>query len=102
MDSRLTSNFGPSMISPAFRSSNVVVIVPSPSLRPDGPAAAGADHLAALVEKDVVVHHEQPFVLDELVERAGLERDHVARPRRDVVAPGLPGVDRARGAHPVI
>jgi len=40
------------------------------SLRPDGPAAAGTDHFAALVEEDVVVHHEQPLALDELVERA--------------------------------
>src|SRR5665213_3695888 len=72
------------------------------SLRPDGPAAAGTDDLAVLVEKHVVVHHEQPFALDEFVERAGLEPDDVARPRRDVVAPGLSGIDGARAAHPVI
>src|SRR5258707_13551772 len=100
MDSRLTSNFGPSMTSPVFRSSNV--IVPSPSLRPDGPAATGTDHLAALVEEDIVVHHEQPLALDELVERACLKCDEVAGPRRNVVAPGLPGIDGARAAHPVV
>ena len=30
------------------------------------------------------------------------ERDDVARPRRNIVAPGLPGIDGARAAHPVI
>jgi hypothetical protein len=64
------------------------------SLGPDGPAAAGTDHVAMLVEEDVVVHHEQPLALDELVERAGLQGDDVVRPRRNVVAPGLPGIDR--------
>src|SRR4051794_10385519 len=72
------------------------------SLRPDGPAAAGTDHVAMLVEEDVVVHHEQPLALDELVERAGLKPDDVVRPRRNVVAPGLPGIDGAGRAHPVI
>src|SRR6478736_7525210 len=104
MDSRDTANFGPSMLSPAFRFSNVVVIASLGLilLGPDGPAAAGTDHVAMLVEEDVVVHHEQPLALDELVERAGLEPDDVVRPRRNVVAPGLPGIDRPRRAHPVI
>src|SRR5450759_3482703 len=90
MDSRLTANFGPSQVSPAPRLSNVAVMVsfPQASLRPDGPAAAGANHLAVLVEKDIVVHHEQPFALDELVERSRRKRDHIARTRRHVVAPG--------------
>src|SRR5216683_1338453 len=102
MDSRDTAKLGPSMVSPALRSSNVVVMAPSPSLRPDGPAAAGADHLAALVEEDVVMRHEQPFALDELVERAGLQRNDVARTRRDAVAPGLAGIHGAGRAHPVV
>src|SRR6204780_5940412 len=101
MDSRLTAKGGPSMASPGSRCSKVVFMVcPSPSLRPDGPAAAGTDHFAMLVEEDIIVHHEQPFALDELVERAGLEGDHVAGPRRNVVTPGLPGIDGARRAHP--
>src|SRR5216683_6712134 len=104
MDSRLTANFGPSMVSPGLRLSKVVVMISFPrvSLRPDGPAAARADNLAMLVEEDIVVHHEQPLALDELVERAGLKRDDVAGPRRNMVAPGLPGVDRAGTAHPVV
>src|SRR5215467_996409 len=103
MDSRVTANFGPSIWSPAERLSNVVVIaLPLPLLGPNRPAAAGTDYVARLVEEDVVVHDEQPFALDELVERAGLKPDHVARPRRDVVAPGLAGIDRARRAHPVV
>jgi hypothetical protein len=40
-----------------------------------------------LVEEDIVVHHEQPLPLDELVERAGLETDDIVGTRRDVVAP---------------
>ena len=59
---------------------------------PDGPAAAGTDHVAMLVEKDIVVHHEQPFALDELVERAGLQPDDVAGPRRNVVAQDCPAL----------
>src|SRR5450432_2902669 len=104
MDSRLTANFGPSMVSPALRLSNVAVMISFPhmSLRPDGPAATGTDDVAMLVEEDIVMHHEQPFALDELVERAGLEPDHVAGTRRNVVAPGLPGIDGARATHPVI
>src|SRR6476619_1444728 len=101
MDSRLTAKPGPSMVSPGLRFSNVVVMMSLPSLRPDGPAAARADHLAVLVEEDVVVHHEQPLALDELVERAGLQRDDVVGARRNIVAPGLPGIDGARRAHPV-
>src|SRR6185503_14562650 len=101
MDSRLTANVGPSIPSPALRLSNVVVMAPS-LYRPDRPAAAGADHLAALVEEDIVVHHEQPLALDELVERAGLQRDDVVGPRRNIVAPGLPGIDGAGRAHPVV
>src|SRR5674476_1677144 len=101
MVSRVTANFGPSMLSPALRLSNVAVMISlaCASLRPDGPAAAGTDHVAMLVEEDVVVHHEQPFALDELVERARLQRDNVVRPRRSVIAPGLPGIDGARAAH---
>src|SRR5664279_485625 len=102
MDSRLTANFGPSMVSPGSRPSKVVVMISLPSLRPDGPATARADHLAMLVEEDVVVHHEQPLALDELVERAGLQPDDVAGTRRNVVAPRLSGVDGARAAHPVV
>src|SRR5450755_4530496 len=102
MDSRLTANFGPSIASPVRRFSNVVPMI-APSLhRPDGLAATGTDHFAMLVEEDIVVHHEQPLALDELVERAGLQRDDVAGPRRNLVAPGLPGVDRAGTAHPVV
>src|SRR4051812_37688273 len=101
MDSRETANFGPSMASPAIRSSNVIMI-PSPSRRPDGLAAAGTDHLAMAVEEDVVVHHEQPFALDELVERPGLQGDDVTGPRGDIVAPGLPGIEGAGTAHPVV
>src|SRR5487761_2129759 len=52
-----------------------------PLTRPDGPAAARTDHRAMLVEEDIVVHHEQPFALDELVERARLEPDDVVRTR---------------------
>src|SRR5689334_24633410 len=101
MDSRVTANCGPSIRSPAERLSNVVIALPS-SHRPNRPAAAGTDYVALLVEEDVVVNDEQPFALDELVERAGLQGDHVIRARRDVVAPGLPGIDRAGRAHPVI
>src|SRR3982074_2418688 len=72
------------------------------SLRANGPAAAGTNHLALLVEEDIVVHHEQPFALDELVERAGLQRDDVAGACRNVVAPGLSGVGGAGAAHPVV
>src|SRR5262245_43779275 len=72
------------------------------SLRPYRLAAARADHLAALVEEDIVVDREEPALADELVEAAGLQRDRVARPRRDVVAPALTGVDRAGAAHPVV
>src|SRR5215217_5385987 len=57
------------------------------SPRPDRPAAAGTNHLAALVEEHIVVHHEQPFALDELVEGAGLQGDEVAGTRRNIVAP---------------
>ena len=32
-------------------------------MRPDGPAAARTDHLAVLVEEDIVVHDEQPLRL---------------------------------------
>src|SRR5689334_22164343 len=55
-----------------------------------------------LVEEDVVVDHEQPLALDELVECACLKPDHVSGARVDVVAPGLAGIDRARTAHPVV
>src|SRR5579864_1403992 len=102
MDSRLTANFGPAMASPAFRFSNGVVTIALPLRRPDGPAAARADHLAMLVEEDIVMHDEQPLALDELVQSARLKRDDVARPRRNVVAPGLPGIDGAGRAHPVV
>src|SRR5690242_20063775 len=102
MDSRVTANCGPSIASPAERLSNVVVIA-LPSLhRPNRPAAAGTDYIALLVEEDVVVHHEQPLALDELVERAGLQGDDVIGPRRNVVAPGLSRIDGSRRAHPVI
>src|SRR5258707_15609084 len=100
MNSRDTAKLGPSMVSPALRSSNVVVMAPSPSLRPDGPAAAGADHLAALVEEDVVMHHEQSFSLDELVDRAGLQRIGVTRLRRGDADRGVSGILAAGGAHP--
>src|SRR6201991_2459316 len=33
---------------------------------------------------------------------ARLEPDHIAGTRRDVVAPGLPGIDGAGRAHPVV
>src|SRR6201991_991105 len=103
MDSRLTSNVGPSMVSPALRLSKVALMVSFlVSLRADGPAAAGTHYLSALVDEDIVVHHEQPFALDEFVERAGLQPDDVAGPRRNVVAPRLPGVDGAGAAHPVV
>src|ERR1700732_815919 len=102
MDSRLTANFGPSSASPVRRFSNVVLMMPSPLHRPDGLAAAGTDHFAMLVEEDIIVHHEQPLAFDELVERAGLQRDDAAGTRRNMVAPGLPGIDCARAAHPVI
>src|SRR6478735_12080897 len=101
MDSRDTTNFGTSMLSPALSFSKLVVMV-RPLNGPDGPAAAGTNDVAKLVEEDVVVHHEQPLTLDELVERTGLQGDDVVRPRRNIVAPGLPGIDRARRAHPVI
>src|SRR5436853_2449738 len=90
------------MMSPALSASNEVVMTCSRSYRPNRPAAAGTDYVALLVEEDVVVHHEQPFALDELVERAGLQRNHIVRPRRDIVAPGLPRIDRAGRAHPVV
>src|SRR5674476_899830 len=104
MVSRVTANFGPSMLSPALRLSNVAVMISlaCASLRPDGPAAAGTDHVAMLVEEDVVVHHEQPFALDELVERAGLKRDDVAGTRRNTVAPCVAGSDGGRAARPVV
>jgi len=44
-----------------------MILAPPTSLRTDGPAAAGTDHLAMLVEEDVVVHHEQALSLYELV-----------------------------------
>src|SRR5581483_8062517 len=99
MDSRETANDGPSMASPALMVSNVMALC---SRRTNGLAAAGADHLAVLVEEHIVVHHEQPLAADELVERAGLQRDGVAGPRRDVVTPGLTGIDGAGRAHPVV
>src|SRR6267378_4834784 len=104
MDSRLTANFGPSMVSPGLRLSNVAVMISLPrmSLRPDGPATARTNDVAMLVEEDIVVHHEQPLALDELVERAGLKPDDVAGTRRNIVAPGLTGIDGAGAAHPVI
>src|SRR6266852_670499 len=104
MDSRLTANFGPSMVSPGLRLSNAAVMISLPrvSLRPDGPATARTNHLAMLVEEDIVVHHVQPLALDELVERAGLKPDDVAGTRRNMVAPGLSGIDGARAAHPVV
>src|SRR5216683_1700363 len=101
MDWRDTANFGPSMVSPVFRFSNALPMI-APLHRPDGPAAAGTDHVAMLVEEDIVVHHEQPFALDELVERTRLQRDDIAGTRRNVVAPRLPGVDGAGAAHPVV
>src|SRR4051794_26240136 len=103
MDSRLTAKVGPSIASPALRFSNVLVITPSLnliSIGPDGPAAAGTDHFAVLVEEHVVVHHEQPFALHKLVERAGMQGDDVVGTCRNIVAPGLPGIDGARRAHP--
>src|SRR5579871_2414468 len=100
MDSRLTANFGPSIPSPAFKLSNVVTCPPLD--RPDGPAAARTDHLAVLVEEDIVVNDEQPFALDEFVERARFEPDDVAGTRRNVVAPRLARIDGARRAHPVV
>src|ERR1700721_781430 len=101
MDSRLTANFGPLMMSPALRLSKLDVMVsfPRTSLRPDGPAAAGIDHVAVLVEEDVVVHHEQPLALDEFVERTGLQRDDVAGARRNMVAPCFPGLAGPGAAH---
>src|SRR6266849_5023309 len=104
MDSRLTANFGPSMVSPGLRLSNAAIMISLPrvSLRPDGPATARTDHLAMLVEEDIVVHHEQPLALDEFVERAGLKPDDVAGTRRNVVAPGLSGIDGTGTAHPVV
>src|SRR5665213_2083595 len=90
------------MLSPGSRLSNVAVMILPSSLRPDGPATAGTDHLAVLVEEHIVVDHEQPFALDELVERPRLQPDHVVRPRRNVVAPGLAGIDGAGAAHPVV
>src|SRR6267378_3712700 len=104
MDSRLTANFGPSMVSPGLRFSNVAVMISLPrmSLRPDGPATARTNDVAMLVEEDIVVHHEQPLALDELVERAGLKPDDVAGTRRNIVAPGLTGIDGAGAAHPVV
>src|ERR1700688_4781693 len=98
MDSRETANFGPSMASPVERLSNVVVMLISlkcPLHRPDGLAAAGTDDLAVLIEEHVVVDDEQPLALDELVERAGLQRDGVAGACGNVVAPGLAGIDGA-------
>src|SRR3954452_10570205 len=96
MDSRDTANFGPPIASPALRPSNVVVMICSlTSHRPDGPAAARTDHFAALVEENIVVHHEQPLALDELVERTRLQGNHVVGTRRNIVAPGLPGIDGA-------
>jgi hypothetical protein len=47
-------NFGPSMISPDARVSKTAVTAFFITLA-DGPAAAGADHFATLVEEDVVV-----------------------------------------------
>src|SRR4051812_23996089 len=102
MDSRDTAKDGPSMVSPSFRLANVSVIFSLPSHRPDRLATAGADHCVFLVEEDVVVHDEQPLSPDELVERARLEPDHVAGPGRNVVAPRLARIDRARAAHPVV
>src|SRR6266404_4279726 len=102
MDSRLTANFGPSIASPVRRFSNVVPMIPSPLRRPNGLAATGTDHLAMLVEEDIVVHHEQPLAFDELVERAGLKPDDVAGTRRNIVAPRLSGIDGAGAAHPVV
>src|ERR1700721_2094072 len=101
MDSRLTANFGPLMISPAFRVSKVDVMIsfPRASLRPDGPAATGTDHVAVLVEEDVVVHHKQPLALDEFVERPGVQRDDVAGTRRNMVAPCFPGLAGPGAAH---
>src|SRR5580658_4325884 len=55
-----------------------------------------------LVEEDIVVHHEESLLPDEFGERAGLEGDRVAGPRRQVVAPGLAGIHRAGAAHPVV
>src|ERR1700712_1096127 len=102
MDSRDTGNFGPSIWSPVFRSSKVVVMIGLLSHRPDGPAAAGTDDLAVLIEENIVVHHEQPLALDELVERARFEPDGVIRTRGNIMAPGLPGIDGAGTAHPVV
>src|SRR4051794_35132398 len=101
MGSRVTANCGPSIRSPAERLSNVVVIALS-SYPPNRPAAAGTDYVAPGVKEDVVVNHKQPFALDELVECAGLKRNHIIGPRRDVVPPGLSRIDRAGRAHPVI
>src|SRR5262249_11872875 len=50
----------------------------------------------------IIVHDEKPLTLDELVERSGLKRNDIARPRRDVVAPRLASIDRAWTAHPVV
>src|SRR5882672_7021934 len=104
MDSRLTANFGPSMVSPGLRFSNVAVMISLPrmSLRPDGPATARTNDVAMLVEEDIVVHHEQPLALDELVERAGLTPDDVAGTRLNIIAPGVSGIGGTRAAHPAV
>src|SRR5436190_1697269 len=77
------------MVSPSPRLSNVVAMIfaPPTSLRTDGPAAAATDHLAVLVEEDVVVHHEQSLSLDELVQRTRLQCDDIPGTRRNIVAP---------------
>src|ERR1043166_6470676 len=90
------------MSSPALIWSNEIAIGEASLHRTNGLAATRADHVAMLVEEDVVVDHEQPFALDELVERACLQRDHVSGASVDIVAPGLAGIDRARAAHPVV
>src|SRR5690242_12650417 len=89
------------MVSPGLRLSKLGCMISS-SHRPDGLAAARTDHLARLIEEDVVVHHEQPLTLDEFVECPGLQGDDVAWTGGNVVAPGLTGIDRPRRAHPVV
>src|SRR4029079_189635 len=98
MLSRETGNDGPSMRCPT--SISALVVMGASSHRPDGLATTRADDLPLLVEKHVIVHDEQPILPDELVERTRLQSNGIAGPRRDVVAPGLAGIDGARTAHP--
>jgi len=71
-------------------------------LRPDRPAATAADDLVTPVEEDVVMDGEQPISPDELVQASRLQTNGISGPRRNVVAPTLARIDRARAAHPVV